>query len=156
MFKRMDRNIEYCDWLDALGCHLNSLTIVKFAMVFSVLCRDYDLLQTYKCTNHKRSIPSAAETGAGPSGESTGSEILSPGLKIGILPTDGNLGDESVAEKSTNTRCLWGESHAALKPVVVSPSIALSKPPHILRHRLSELPQDTSFPRTYLFSQETV
>ncbi len=59
----------------------------------------------------------------------------------------GTLGDESMAEKNTNTKYLWSGSRAALKPVVVSPAIALPNPKVILRHLLSEPIQDTSFPQ---------
>jgi len=52
-----------------------------------------------------------------------------------------------MAEKRTNPMYLWGGSRAALKPVVISPAIALSNPKVFLRHLLSELLQDTSFPQ---------
>ena len=143
----MDKAIENCHRLDRLSHDLNSITIVIFHMVISILYRDYNLLETYRCSNRQSGIPSAAETGTGSLGEIPGPEVLSPGPKIGNLPTDGNLGDESMAEKNTNTKYLWGGSRAALKPVVVSPAVALPNPKVILRHLLSELLQDTSFPQ---------
>lgn len=52
-----------------------------------------------------------------------------------------------MADKKTNTKYLWGGSHAAIKPVVVSPTLALPNRKVVLRHLLSELIQDTSFPQ---------
>lgn len=52
-----------------------------------------------------------------------------------------------MAEKRTNPKYLWCGSRAALKPVVVSPAVALPKPKGFLRHLLSKLLQDTSFPQ---------
>ena len=116
----IDRAIENCYWLDGLSCDLNPTTIVIFHMVFSFLYRDYNPSETYRCLNRESSIPLASDTGAGPLGESPKSEVLSSGPEIATLPTDGDLGDESIVEKSKNTRYLWSGSRAALKPVMVS------------------------------------
>ena len=143
----MDKAIENCHRLDRLGYDLNSITIVIFHMVISIFYRDYNLLETYRCSNRQSGTPSAAETGTGSLGEIPRPKVLSPGPKIGNLPTDGNPGNESMAGKNTNTKYLWGGSRATLKPVMVSPAVALPNPKVILRHLLSELLQDTSFPQ---------
>ena len=128
----MDRAIENCHRLVRLNYDVNSIEIVVFQMVISILYRDYNLFETYRCCNRQSGIPSAAETGTGSFGEIPGPEVLSPGPEVGNLPTDGNLDDEPIAEENTNTRYLWGGSRAAVKPVVVSPAIALPNPKVIL------------------------
>lgn len=145
MFGWMDKAIENCHRLDRLSYDLNPITIVIFHMVISLSFTE--ITKTYRCSNRQSGIQLAAETGTGSLGEIPGPEVLSPGPKVGILPTDENLGDESMAEKNTNTKYLWGGSRAALKPVVVSPAVALPNPKVILRPLLPELLQDTSFPQ---------
>ena len=147
MFKWMDRAIESYHRLDRLSYDLKPITVVIFHMVVSILYRDYNLLETYKCPNRQSGIPSAARIGTGSLEKVPRPEILSPGPKVGNLATDGNLGDRSIAKKNTNTKYLWGGFRTAVKPVVVSPAIALPNPKVILRHLLSELLQDTSFPQ---------
>lgn len=129
-FKWMDQAIENCHWLGRLSYDLNSITIVIFHTVVSIIYRAYDLLETERCSNRQSGIPSAAET-------LTGSLRKSPGLRFsGNLPTDGNLGDEFMAQKNTNTRYLWGGSRVALKSVMVSPAIVAKV---ILRHLLKKI-----------------
>lgn len=100
MFKWMDKDIENCHRLDRLSYDLNPITIVIFHMVISILYRDYNLLETYRCSNRQSGIWLAAETGTGSLGKIPGPEVLFRGPKVGNLPTDGNLGDESMAEKN--------------------------------------------------------
>ena len=56
-----------------------------------------------------------------------------------------------MAEKSMDARDLWSSSRAALKFDVVFPAVTLSNPWYVLRHLLSELPQNTSFTQYHPF-----
>ncbi len=85
MFKWMDKAIENCHRLGRLSYDLNPITTVIFHMVISILYRDYNLLETYRCSNRQSGIPSAAGTGTGSLGEIPGPEGLSPGPKVGQL-----------------------------------------------------------------------
>ena len=146
MFKWMDKANKYCHWPDLLSYDLKPIKTVIFHMVISILYRVYNLLDTYRCSNRQSGIPPAARIGTGSLGEVPRPEVLSPGPKVGNLPSKVNLSDESMADKKTNTKYLWGGSRAAIKPVVVSPAIALPNPKVLLQHLLSQLIQDTSFP----------
>lgn len=106
MLKWVGKAIENCHRLDRLSYDPNSITIVIFHMVVSIHYRDYNLLETYRCSSRQSGILSAAETGTGfvrgnPQPWGSLLRTLNWQLAHGWEP-----GDESMAEKNTNTKYL--------------------------------------------------
>ena len=79
MLKWVGKAIENCHRLDRLSYDPNSITIVIFHMVVSIHYRDYNLLETYRCSNRQSGILSAPETGTGSLEEIPRPEVLSSG-----------------------------------------------------------------------------
>ena len=71
----MNQAIEICYRLDRLNYDLNSITIAIFHTADSTLYRGHDLLETYRCSNRQRGIPSAAEIDPGSLREVPGPEV---------------------------------------------------------------------------------
>lgn len=86
MFKWMDKAIEYCHWLDRLSYDLKPITTVIFHMVISILYRDYNLLDTYRCSNRQSSIPPAVRISTSSLGEVPGLRFSPQGPKLATCP----------------------------------------------------------------------